>query len=468
MFMRDSEIVAAIVSGNPAGLAEAYDKYAAALYAYCRTLLREPADAADTVQDTFIIAASSLSALRDPERLRPWLYAVARNECHRHWRGGHIQALLEETLEVSDDSADVELDAERADLRAMVSAALGGVGPAEREVLELQLRYGLEGGEVAAVLGITRNHAHALLSRARDQIHTALGVLLVARSGRRDCRELEALLVGWDGKLTVPVRKRVNRHIQRCDICSAQRRSELAPATLLSLVPSIGLSAAAVRLPPGLREQLLHGAGNGVPHSIALSRGGFPRPFHPLRSGWLHARPVHVGAAVAGAAGLTVTLTVAATMPRHAPPRSAAPDVRSVRSVAAAERTAADPRPSRTSNASPTAGATEQGTSGADKATATATPSPSAATGTLLISPTTLDITSSASGTITLTASGGQVSWTVSEPPGLTKKLVVSPMSGTLAVGATGTVTVMMEGPGKPHVHLVFNPGDTTVTVVVS
>ena len=69
--MRDSEVVATIVAGDPAGLAEAYDKYAAPLYTYCGTVLREPADAADAVQDTFAIAACKLSGLRDPERLGP-------------------------------------------------------------------------------------------------------------------------------------------------------------------------------------------------------------------------------------------------------------------------------------------------------------------------------------------------------------------------------------------------------------
>ena len=39
--MRDSEVVAAIVAGDPDGLAEAYDRYASPLYAYCRSLLRE-------------------------------------------------------------------------------------------------------------------------------------------------------------------------------------------------------------------------------------------------------------------------------------------------------------------------------------------------------------------------------------------------------------------------------------------
>src|SRR2546423_9295014 len=87
MPMRDSEVAAGMVAGDPDGLAEAYDRYAAPLYTYCRSLLREPADAADAVQDTFVIAASKLAGLRDQNRLRPWLYAVARNECHRRLRG---------------------------------------------------------------------------------------------------------------------------------------------------------------------------------------------------------------------------------------------------------------------------------------------------------------------------------------------------------------------------------------------
>ena len=147
--MRDREVVAAIVAGDPAGLAEAYDRYATPLYSFCRTMLREPADAADAVQDTFVIAAPRMAGLRDPERLRSWLYAVARNECYRRLRAGSQHASIEEAPDVTDEAADVAADVERADLRALVRDALGGVGPTERDVLELQLRQGLSGGEVA-------------------------------------------------------------------------------------------------------------------------------------------------------------------------------------------------------------------------------------------------------------------------------------------------------------------------------
>ena len=64
--MLDSQIVAAVVAGDPEGLAAAYDRYAAPLYAFCHSLLNDQADAADAVQDTFIIASARLDRLRIP------------------------------------------------------------------------------------------------------------------------------------------------------------------------------------------------------------------------------------------------------------------------------------------------------------------------------------------------------------------------------------------------------------------
>ena len=84
--MQDRELVAAITAGDADGLAEAYDRYALPLYTYCRFMLPDPdpmGSSAEAVQDTFIIAAAKLPGLSDPDRLRSWLHAVARNECLR-------------------------------------------------------------------------------------------------------------------------------------------------------------------------------------------------------------------------------------------------------------------------------------------------------------------------------------------------------------------------------------------------
>ena len=294
--MRDSEVVASIVAGDPRGLAMAYDRYADPLYKYCRTLLRDPADAADAVQDAFVIAASRLDGLRDHDRLRAWLYAVARNEALRILRSKKGAPALDEAPDVTDDSVDGGHDAERADLRALLEDAFDGLNPGEREVIELQLRQGLDPAEVAAVLGVSRNHAHTLLSRARDQLATCLAMLLVGRAGRDDCGELQALLADWDGRLTVLLRKRVHRHIEHCAVCGARRAAELRPAMLLDLSPGAALAAGAelslrlaAGLPEGLRAHTItiatgQGAGAAAHRAAVLSRAGaftrsgFPKP----------------------------------------------------------------------------------------------------------------------------------------------------------------------------------------------
>ena len=330
--MRDSEVVAAIVAGDPDGLAEAYDRYASPLYTYCRSLLREPADAADAVQDTFVIAASRVAGLRDRNRLRPWLYAVARNECHRRLRARAVQVAtpLDDMPDVTDTSADVSGEAERDDLRRLLRSAVRGLNTGEQDLIELQLRQGLDVAEIAALLGVSRNHAHALLSRARDQLEISLGALLVARSGRGDCAALNTMLEDWDGQLNVLMRKRINRHIEHCPTCAERKKQELAPALLLGLAPLAALPIAA--MPAGLREQVLRLASSDTPDAAAhrasvaqrtepFGHHGFPKPLDPPKSAWWRTRSGQAAAAAGAAAVIAaITLTavaLAATGPGH-------------------------------------------------------------------------------------------------------------------------------------------------------
>src|SRR5580704_11230111 len=156
--MLDREIVAAIVAGDPAGLEAAYDRYAPSLYAYCQSLLAEPADAADAVQDTFIIAAGKLAALRDPDRLRPRSAGSAP---------------LDEAAGVTDETTDLGAGLEQAELREVVWSALAGLTPSEREIIELSLGHELDGADLADALGVPRNQAHAMASRAREAMACA-------------------------------------------------------------------------------------------------------------------------------------------------------------------------------------------------------------------------------------------------------------------------------------------------------
>ena len=83
----DHEVVAAIMAGESAGIAIAYDRYADALYRYCHWMLHDSADAAESLQDTFVIAAT-LGELPEPAKLRSWLFALARSQCRRRIQPG--------------------------------------------------------------------------------------------------------------------------------------------------------------------------------------------------------------------------------------------------------------------------------------------------------------------------------------------------------------------------------------------
>ena len=82
----DREVLAAITAEDPAGIAMMYDKYAADLYDYCHWMLHDSADAARALKNTFVIAAATLSKLSEPSKLRPWLFALARDEGRRRIR----------------------------------------------------------------------------------------------------------------------------------------------------------------------------------------------------------------------------------------------------------------------------------------------------------------------------------------------------------------------------------------------
>ena len=528
--MGDSELVTSIVAGDPEGLAAAYDKYAADLYGYCRTLLREPDDAADAVQDTFVIAASKLAGLRDPGRLRAWLFAVARNECLRRLKSRRQATPLQDAPEVADDSADVSAGAERAETVALVRAAIGGLNDSERDAIT-QLWHGLEVSEVATVLGVSRNHAHALFSRAREQFAASVAVLLVGRAGRGDCAVLDGLLGDWDGRLTARLRRRVGRHIDQCPVCANRRRQELTPALLYGIAPGALLGMAAgltARGGPGtlsgplahVRAEVLrltaragprHAAARAAAgHSMhSFGASGFPRPVHLGHLGLLPRHlpvPVVTTSAAAAAAVVVATAVVPAGGPAQnrpdggpaggarvpgtvAPaitPRRARPAAPASAATTARTRPPAGGPPASTAGGGPTqtsAGPTgPTGPSalpsaawptgagpGGQPETPTATMSAPATLrhGALAVSPKTVLLSPALDGSLTITADGGPVAWMITEPASLIGKLTVWPASGILNAGDSATVAITVTGLVTLDAQLIVNPGGQQVTVLL-
>ena len=213
----DAELACAAAAGDRRAFASIYDRYADRLHDFCVGMLRDRDAAADCVQDVFCTAADRLSQLREADKLRPWLYAIARNECLRFIRARSRERVFDEVPEVESAEPGPDTMVARSELANLVAEAAGGLSDRDREVLELAYRHGLDGPDLAEALGVSANNAKKMAQRLRETIERSLGALLVSRQVRTNpgsCPELSVMLDGWDGQFTVLTRKRIARHIE--------------------------------------------------------------------------------------------------------------------------------------------------------------------------------------------------------------------------------------------------------------
>jgi RNA polymerase sigma factor (sigma-70 family) len=271
----DAELVRAATAGDHGAFAAIYDRYADRLHDFCWSVLRDRDEAADATQDAFLVAAERLGQLRDPERLRPWLYAVARSQAFRRARARSRVAPEEEMTELPDPASGPEQAAERSDLRELVWNAAAGLSERDRALLDLHLRHGLEGAELGEAVGVEPGHAYVLVNRLRAQVERSLGALLVARLGRDDCPGLATILTGWDGRFSPLIRKRVARHVDTCEVCGERRRTAASPLALLAAVPPLP-APADLRGRVLERIQLTGGSGSGGEGSGPSGEGSGP------------------------------------------------------------------------------------------------------------------------------------------------------------------------------------------------
>src|ERR671910_3664008 len=128
----DDERLAGLVAGGDARAFEAlYDRHHVALLAFCRHMLGNRHDGEDALQQAFLRAHQALAGGRTPDRVRPWLFAIARTRCLRLIGARREAALPAEALEPSFDGVAGDVQ-RRADLRELVTD-LGRLPADQRE-----------------------------------------------------------------------------------------------------------------------------------------------------------------------------------------------------------------------------------------------------------------------------------------------------------------------------------------------
>lgn len=147
------------------------------IYRYLLRLIRNPCEAQDLMQETFLRAHRYREALRDPEAVRGWLYRIATHVAldHMRQRAPHISIDDEEASEgvrppVSPNPSAQEVS-ERQETSRCVQHCLDFVPHNYRAVLLLHEAHGLTAVEIAELLQTNPTTVKMRLHRARHLLH---------------------------------------------------------------------------------------------------------------------------------------------------------------------------------------------------------------------------------------------------------------------------------------------------------
>jgi RNA polymerase sigma-70 factor, ECF subfamily len=173
------------IRAEEAALAGLVDQYASALYRVAFSVLRNPADAEDAVQETYLRVLRHRSTLGEVRDHRVWLIRIVWNIVLDRKRRAKTRPETDDVAELArvlpSNGLSAEEIAAAAQHHAHVLACVDQLPAKEREVLELSAFEELSSVEIAAVLGITESSVRSRLFRARNLM---AGLLNHARSAQ--------------------------------------------------------------------------------------------------------------------------------------------------------------------------------------------------------------------------------------------------------------------------------------------
>lgn len=76
---------------------ELYSAYAGKVYAVCMSYLKNPQDAEDITQDTFVAAMRKLHSLKNPQKAQAWLCKIAANKCKNYLKKSKPELVADES-----------------------------------------------------------------------------------------------------------------------------------------------------------------------------------------------------------------------------------------------------------------------------------------------------------------------------------------------------------------------------------
>ena len=140
-----------------------------ALLAYAVRRVADPADAADVVAETYLVAWRRIGDVPSGDGARPWLFGVARRVLANFYRGERRRSALADRLRASLVEVVPPPDAGPR-TGSDVETALAGLDENDQEILRLVAWEELARDEIAIALGLSRTAVRVRLHRARRRL----------------------------------------------------------------------------------------------------------------------------------------------------------------------------------------------------------------------------------------------------------------------------------------------------------
>lgn len=154
--------------GERAAFDELIARWHEPLWRYLRRLANQDDTAGDLAQDTWVRVLRGIGALREPAKLRPWLFGIARRVAMDRLRFEYVRRSAEDVeldeLPADEPSPELEADA------AALDGALGNLSLADREILTLFYLRELSLAEIADTLAVPVGTVKSRLHRARHEL----------------------------------------------------------------------------------------------------------------------------------------------------------------------------------------------------------------------------------------------------------------------------------------------------------
>jgi RNA polymerase sigma-70 factor (ECF subfamily) len=181
----ETELARALLAGETDAFERFVDHFRSKVFHYSWLMCGRPEDAEEVAQETLLKVFENFDQLRDPERVRPWVFRIAKNACLMQRRKSLFAPAHEvpiDELPPGSDLADgapqpetLLLDSE---LRAVLDRAIAELPPTYRAVVLLRDVEQLSTEETAQILDLGTDVVKTRLHRGRVAMRQKLDCYL--------------------------------------------------------------------------------------------------------------------------------------------------------------------------------------------------------------------------------------------------------------------------------------------------